>query len=109
MTKNSFAAEVTFTDTFLTVHLEMTPTEICRVSLLTISFFVSLGKPVMLQHRCLKKISVLESLLNKVTGLMGCNFIKKETPTLVFSCKYQKMFKKSFFYGTPLVDASENG
>ena len=40
---------------------------------------------------------------------MACNFIKKETLTLIFSCEYHKMFKKSFFYGTPPVAASENG
>ena len=56
-----------------------------------------------------KKISVLESLFNKVTGLMPCNFIKKETPTQVLSCEYHKMFENSFFYGTPPVAASENG
>ena len=56
-----------------------------------------------------KKISVLESLFNKVTGLMVCNFIKKETQTQVFSYEYHKMFEKSFFYGTPPVAASENG
>ena len=56
-----------------------------------------------------KKISVLESLFNKVTGLMACNFIKKETPTQVFSCEYHKMFENTFFYGTPPVAASENG
>ena len=69
-----------------------------------------------LQNRCSSKfsnihvtISLLESLLNEITGLMACNFIKKETPTLVFFCKYHKMFEKSFFYGTPPVAASENG
>ena len=56
-----------------------------------------------------KKISVLESLFNKVTGLMPCNFIEKETPTQVLSCEYHKMFENSFFYGTPPVAASENG
>ena len=56
-----------------------------------------------------KKISVLESLSNNVTGLMGSSFIKKETSTQVFSCKYRKMFENSFFYGTPPVAASENG
>ena len=48
-----------------------------------------------------KKISVLESLLNKVIGLKACNFIKKETPTQMVSCEYQKKFEESFFYGTP--------
>ena len=69
-----------------------------------------------LQNRCYwkfpdihKKKSVLESLFNEVTGLMASNFIKKETPTHVFSCEYHKMFEKSFFYGKPLVAASENG
>ena len=28
-------------------------------------------------------------------------------PTQVFSCKYCEIFKKIFFYGTPLVAASE--
>ena len=40
---------------------------------------------------------------------MACNFIKKETPTRVFSCECLKMFEKKTFYGTPLVAASENG
>ena len=43
---------------------------------------------------------------NKVAGLQGNNFIKKETPTQAFSCEYCKNFKKSFFYGTRLVAAS---
>ena len=30
------------------------------------------------------------------------------TPTQVFSCKYHKMFEKSYFYGMPPVAASEN-
>ena len=68
-----------------------------------------------LQNRCSykfpdihKKISVLESLFNKVTGLMVCNFIEKEIPTQVLSCEYHKMFGK-LFYWAPLVAASENG
>ena len=40
---------------------------------------------------------MLESLFNKVTGLMACNFIKEETTTQMFSCEYYKMFEKSFF------------
>ena len=40
---------------------------------------------------------------------MACNFIKKETSTLVLSCEYHKMFENSFFYGTAAVAASENG
>ena len=38
-----------------------------------------------------KEISVLESLFNKITGLMACNFVKKESPTHVFSCEYHKI------------------
>ena len=54
-------------------------------------------------------MSVLESLFNKVKGLIACKFIKKETPTQVFSCENHEMFANSFFYGTPQVAASENG
>ena len=47
---------------------------------------------------------MLESLFNpcfnKVTGLMACNFIKKETPTQVFSCECLKMFEKNFLWNT---------
>ena len=57
-----------------------------------------------LQNRCFyklpelyKKISVLESLSNKATGLMAFNFIKREVPSQVFSCGYHKMFDNSFF------------
>ena len=28
---------------------------------------------------------------------IACNFIKKETPTQVFSCEFSEMFKKTFF------------
>ena len=63
-----------------------------------------------LQNRCYnkfpdfhKKISVLEFLFNKVTGLMAYNFIKKETLTWVFI----KFIKKET--PTPTVAASENG
>ena len=56
-----------------------------------------------------KKILLLQSLLDKVTGLTACNFIKKKTPTQVFFCEDHKMFENSFFYGTPPVAASENG
>ena len=68
-----------------------------------------------LQNRCSdkfpdihKKMSVLESLFNKVTDLMALKFIKKEIPTQVFSCENHKMFVSSFFHGTPPVAASEN-
>ena len=69
-----------------------------------------------LQNRCSykfpdihKKMAVLESNFTKDTGLMACNFIKKETSTQVFFCEYHKMFENIFFYGTPPVAASENG
>ena len=83
---------------FLTVHLQTTATEIRRVRLLRISFFVYLDKSVSLHCTLLKKISMLESLFNKVTRLMACNFIKKKTPTQVSSCEYHKIFDKSFFF-----------
>ena len=54
-----------------------------------------------------KKISVLESLFNKVARLIACNFIKKETPTPVLCCEYHKMYEKNFFYGTPLKMVEE--
>ena len=41
----------------------------------------------------------MEYLFNKV-------FLKKETPTLVFSCEYSEIFKNSFFHRTNSVAAS---
>ena len=38
-----------------------------------------------------------------------CNFIKKVTPTQVFSCQYYEIFKNSFFYWTLPVAATETG
>ena len=59
-----------------------------------------------------KKISVLESLFNKATGLMAFNFIKKEAPSQVhhrcFPVNVTKYLRIAF-YETPLVAASENG
>ena len=40
---------------------------------------------------------MLESLFNKFTGLKACIFIKKDTPTQVFSYEYCNIFKNSFF------------
>ena len=37
------------------------------------------------------------SFFKKVTGLRPCNFIKKETPTRVFSCKICEIFKNTYF------------
>ena len=40
---------------------------------------------------------MFESLFNEVAGLKAYNFIKKETPTQVFSCEYCKNFKNTYF------------
>ena len=37
-----------------------------------------------------------------------CNFIKKETLALVFSCEFCEIFKNTYLYRTCLVAASEN-
>ena len=37
----------------------------------------------------------------------ACNFIKKETLALVFSCEFCEIFKNTFFYRTPPVAPSE--
>ena len=37
-----------------------------------------------------------------------CKFIKKETLTQVFSCKFCKLFKNTFLYRTNLVAPSDN-
>ena len=51
---------------------------------------------------------MLESPFNKVAGLRSCNFIKKETPTKVFSVEICQTFKDILFYRTPQLAASEN-
>ena len=43
---------------------------------------------------------MLESLLKKVAGLEACKSIKRRTAF------YEQIFKKGFFYRTPLVAAS---
>ena len=46
-----------------------------------------------------EKTPVLKSLFDKVAGLLIKDiFIKKKTPTQVFSCEYSKIIKKQFFY-----------
>ena len=45
----------------------------------------------------LKNFAILKPLFGKVSGLKGCVFIQKETPTQVFFCEYYKIFKNSFF------------
>ena len=47
-----------------------------------------------------KSICARVSLLNKVTE--ACNFIKKETLSQRFSCKFCEIYKNTFFYRTPL-------
>ena len=44
-----------------------------------------------------KKTTVLESPFNKVAGLKVCIFIKKQTPTQLFSCQYCEILNNSFF------------
>ena len=39
--------------------------------------------------------------------LKTCNFMKKETPTQVFSCDYHKLFENRFSYGIPPLATSE--
>ena len=34
----------------------------------------------------------------KATGLSATIFLKKETPTYVFSCEFCEIFKNTFFY-----------
>ena len=45
-----------------------------------------------------RKYLCLGHFFHTVTGLMACNFIKKESPTQMFSCEYHKMFAKTFFF-----------
>ena len=39
-------------------------------------------------------------------GPEACNFIKKETLTQVFSCKFCEIYKNTFYYRTHMVAAS---
>ena len=55
------------------------------------------------------KITVLESLFNKVSGLMACNFIKKRLQDRCFPVNIATFLRTAFFYRAPLVDASEYG
>ena len=41
--------------------------------------------------------------------LQAHNFIKTETLTQVFSCKFYEIFKSNLFYRTPPVAASDTG
>ena len=53
-------------------------------------------------------MSVLESFLNKVTGLMACNFIKNRPQHRCFPVNVAECLRKAFLYGTTLVAGSEN-
>ena len=50
---------------------------------------------------------MLESLFNKVASLKASNFIKKRLQDRCFPEKFTKFLKRSFFYRTPPVAASE--
>ena len=62
-------------------------------------------------HRCCRsrmflKIGALKDKhLCLSLFLIKLQFFKKETPVQVFSCKYCKIFRNSFFYRTPPVAA----
>ena len=42
-------------------------------------------------------------------GKLACSFIKKETLAQVFSCKFYKISKITFYYRIPVVAPSEYG
>ena len=42
------------------------------------------------KHRC------WSLFFNKAAGLNACNFIEKETPTLMFSCEYFEIFESTY-------------
>ena len=56
--------------------------------------------PIIFYPETLQKSIICYTGYNPVPGfvvLQACNFIKKETPAQMFSCKYCKIFKNSFF------------
>ena len=54
-------------------------------------------------HRCSSKLAFLKMF----TGKHLCwNLFWSKIPTHVFSCEYNKIFKNSFFYRTPLATVS---
>ena len=54
-----------------------------------------------------KKHQCLSLYFTNFRGLRSAALLKKEIPTLVFSCQFCKLFKIIFFHRTPLVVASE--
>ena len=61
-----------------------------------------------------QKCSVRKGILRNIAKFTGkhlwrspfLNFMKKETMAQVFYCEFCKIYKKTFFYRTPLVAAS---
>ena len=66
----------------------------------------SIRKHNKLQRWCLGEASQ-GNTCTSVSFLIKRNFIKKETLAQMFSCEFWDIFKNTFFYGTPLVAASE--
>ena len=51
---------------------------------------------------------VLYVIHEKKIWSQGCNFIKNETSTQMFSCEFSEIFKNIFFHRTPPMGASED-
>ena len=51
---------------------------------------------------------MLESLFNKVSGLLSLQLYQKETPTQVFFCEIYEIFKSIYFEEQLLMTASES-
>ena len=51
---------------------------------------------------------MLESLFNKVSGLLSLQLYQKETPTQVFFCEIYEIFKNIYFEEQLLMTASES-
>ena len=77
---------------------------------------VQCNSGVVVRRRSVKKVSLKilqnsqESTWFRVSFLikLACSFIKKETLAQEFFCEFCEIFKKTFFYRTPLVAASGN-
>ena len=51
---------------------------------------------------------MLESLFNKVSGLLSLQLYQRETPTQVFFCEIYEIFKNIYFEEQLLMTASES-
>ena len=51
---------------------------------------------------------MLESLFNKVSGLLSLQLYQEETPTQVFFCEIYEIFKNIYFEEQLLMTASES-